>query len=157
MSNSTDTMSMMIPWLHFGDTDYLIFKAWQASSPAAVAGACIGLFLFCILERCLAAYRRTHELHWRTKTILMSSRVVPAGKDDTESFRGGPSPTSARAQLVPPFTPSRDITRGVIQAIQSTFSYALMLTIMTFNGAYIISVILGLGVGEVLFGRIGRK
>lgn len=27
----------------------------------------------------------------------------------------------------------------------------------TFNGAYIISVILGLGTGEVLVGRIGRK
>ena len=27
----------------------------------------------------------------------------------------------------------------------------------TFNGAYIISIILGLGVGELLFGRIGRK
>lgn len=60
-------MAMMTPWLHFGNTDYLIFEAWQPSSYGAVAGACIGLFLFCILERCLAAYRRTQESRWRAK------------------------------------------------------------------------------------------
>ncbi|KAG6371644.1 hypothetical protein JVT61DRAFT_9358 [Boletus reticuloceps] len=66
------------------------------------------------------------------RTILMSSRVDPSAskEDDTESSRDGPTPTSVRGQLAPPFTPSRDIPRGVIQAIQSTFSYALMLTIM---------------------------
>ncbi|KAI9572655.1 Ctr copper transporter, partial [Boletus coccyginus] len=149
--------AIMIPWLHFGNTDYLIFKAWRPSSYDAIAGACIGLFLFCILERCLAAYRRTQELRWSAKTILMSSRVQSSSskKDSTEASRDGPIPT--RRQLVPPFTPSRDIPRGLIQAIQSIFSYALMLTVMTFNGAYIISVVLGLGIGEVLFGRMGRK
>lgn len=67
-NNSTDSMSMaMIPWLHFGNTDYLVFKAWRPSSHGAIAGACVGLFLFCILERCLAAYRRTQELRWRAE------------------------------------------------------------------------------------------
>lgn len=62
----------MIPWLHFGNTDYLIFKAWHPSSYDAIAGACIGLFLFCILERCLAAYRRTQELRWSAKFVWPS-------------------------------------------------------------------------------------
>ena len=68
MDNSTGSMSMaMIPWLHFGNTDYLVFEAWRPSSHGAVAGACIGLFLFCVLERFLAAYRRTQESRWRAK------------------------------------------------------------------------------------------
>lgn len=58
----------MTPWLHFGSTDYLIFKAWHPSSRAAVVAACIGLFLFCILERYLVALRRTQELRWRAKS-----------------------------------------------------------------------------------------
>lgn len=69
MNSSTVSMPMaMTPWLHFGSTDYLIFEALHPSSHGAIAGACIGLFLFCILERCLAAYRRTQELRWRTKS-----------------------------------------------------------------------------------------
>ena len=62
------SMGMMTPWLHFGDTDYLIFQAWRPSSHGAIVGACIGLFMFCILERCFAAYRRAQELRWRAKS-----------------------------------------------------------------------------------------
>lgn len=97
------------------------------------------------------------------RIILMSSKV-PSGEGTI----------SASRRRVPPFMPSHDILRGVIQAIQSTFSYALMLAVMyvwfillariftarthrTFNGAYIISIVLGLAFGEVLVGRIGRK
>ena len=60
----------------------------------------------------------------------MSSRVrSSASKEDTiEASRDDPVP--ARRRLVPPFVPSHDIPRGVIQAMQSTFSYALMLAIM---------------------------
>ncbi|KAG8220099.1 hypothetical protein J3R82DRAFT_1118 [Butyriboletus roseoflavus] len=42
----------------------------------------------------------------------------------------GENTIPASRRLVPPFTPSHDILRGVIQAIQSTFSYALMLAVM---------------------------
>ncbi|KIJ05158.1 hypothetical protein PAXINDRAFT_164785 [Paxillus involutus ATCC 200175] len=124
-SDATMMADMMISWLHFGGGDSFLFKTWQPSSHGAIAGACVGLLVFCILERWLAAYRRTRELHWK-------------------------------ARVIPPFIASHDIPRGFIQAIQSTLSYALMLAVMTFNGAYIICIILGLGIGEILFGRIGR-
>ncbi|KIK99870.1 hypothetical protein PAXRUDRAFT_780527 [Paxillus rubicundulus Ve08.2h10] len=125
----------MIPWLHFWGGDSLLFKTWQPSSHGEIAGACIGFLVLCILERWIAAYRRTWELHWEAR--------APASV--------GKSP-----RVIPPFITSHDIPRGLIQSIQSTFSYTLMLAVMTFNGAYIISIILGLGVGEILFGRIGR-
>ena len=67
----------MTPWLHFGNADYLIFKAWHPSSRGAVAGACIGLFLFCILDRCLAAFRRTQELRWRAESAGHSFLTLP--------------------------------------------------------------------------------
>lgn len=61
----------MTPWLHFGDTDHLLFKTWQPASHAAIAGACLGVFMFSILERCLAAYRRTQEARWRETYGIM--------------------------------------------------------------------------------------
>ncbi|KAF8553649.1 Ctr copper transporter [Imleria badia] len=155
MNNSTGSMSMstsMTPWLHFGNTDHLLFQTWQPSSHAAVGGACFGLFLFSIMERCLGAYRRTQESHWRTKAILMSS-----GLHACDSKEEGPKASRDGSQRVAPFIPSHDIPRGVLQAIQSTFAYTLMLVVMSYNGAYILSVILGLGVGEVLFGRFGPR
>ena len=64
------------------------------------------------------------------RAILMSSRVLSSAtkKDGTKASRDDPIPS--RRQLVPPFIPSRDIPRGAIQAIQSIFSYAIMLAVM---------------------------
>ncbi|KAN0087853.1 Ctr copper transporter [Tylopilus felleus] len=155
--NTTTSMSMsmsMIPWLHFGNADAVLFDSWRPLSHSAIAGACIGLFLFAILERSFAAFRRTQETRWRARAVVVSSDGCSStGKLDPCEAPAG----SAHGQpLVPPFRFSHDIPRGVIQAIQSTFAYALMLVVMTYNGAYIISIILGLGVGEILFGRMGR-
>jgi copper transporter 1 len=60
----------------------------------------------------------------------MSGKVQSSAskEDSTEASRDGPIP--ARRQHVPPFVPSHDIPRGVIQAMQSTFSYAFMLVVM---------------------------
>jgi copper transporter 1 len=67
--NSTSTMTtmMMTPWLHFGGEDYLIFKAWQPRSNGAIAGACIALIAFCILERWVASLRRQWEILWSSR------------------------------------------------------------------------------------------
>jgi hypothetical protein len=71
------------------------------------------------------------------------------------------------------FQVSRDATRGVLYSLQASLVYAPMLAVMwaaspfplslsiytfpglrTFQAAYIISNIVGLGLGEVLFGRL---
>ncbi|KAF8133319.1 Ctr copper transporter [Boletus edulis] len=140
-------MGMMTSYLHFGTGDTLLFAPWQPTTHAALTGACIGLIFFCILERCLGAVRRVQEYRWRTRYAFVHAA---ARKDD------GLVPPTIHKNLAPPFAFSRDVPRGILQALQSTLSYALMLVIMTFNGAFIISVILGLGIGEVLVGRIGR-
>lgn len=78
----------------------------------------------------LVDFSRPRFLTIPARTILVSSRMHSnsAKGDSVEAFREGAIP--ARRRLVPPFTPSHDIPRGIIQAIQSTFSYALMLAVM---------------------------
>lgn len=68
-SGSTSTPSMahegMTMYLHFHGGDYLYFSAWQPSSPGAIAGACIGLFMLALFERWFAALRAVFEHHWK--------------------------------------------------------------------------------------------
>lgn len=49
----------MLNYLHFpsyssGNGDTLWFNGWVTTSPSSVGGACIGLFLLAIGERCVA-------------------------------------------------------------------------------------------------------
>lgn len=170
MNTTTISTTMtMTPWLHFTGGDYLIFETWQPESKGAIAGACIGLIVFCILERLIMALRRQMEIQWGSRALALilqkqrnSNDVDDRPSDKMDATEEGCSvpttPVTGRGhlRLVPPFIPMHDITRGIFQAFQALFSYALMLAIMTFNAAYIISIILGLAIGEVLFGRIGR-
>lgn len=166
----------MESWLHIGKGDYLLFETWTPSSNGAIAGACIAIFAFGILDRSLAALRRSREDHWRTRTLALLSklptRTLSSSTSDHakadgagESVEEVPASDSSHdvktvsrpiLRSIPPFIPSHDIPRGIIHAIQTAFSYTLMLIVMTFNAAYIIPVVLGLGVGEVLFGRIAQ-
>jgi copper transporter 1 len=56
---------IMIPWLHFEGGDALWFESWRPASKGAIAGAAIGLFVFAIFERWVAAMRGLMEVHWR--------------------------------------------------------------------------------------------
>ncbi|KAG6334925.1 hypothetical protein ID866_4167 [Astraeus odoratus] len=163
----------MKAWLHFGKGDYFLFQTWTPSSDGAIAGVSIAIFAFCIMDRWLAAFRRAQEYHWRAKALALVMKhqsrapVIGGAKlhghadciEEVSSAgprrRKGASRPAPR--LIPPFIPSHDIIRGMMHVIQSAFTYALMLVVMTFNAAYIIAIILGLGVGEVLFGRMGHN
>lgn len=173
--NSTTTMTMMTPWLHFSGGDYLIFKTWIPESKGAIAGACIALVAFCILERWIAALRRQMEIQWGSRALALIlqkqrnsidthiddkpedlSNKIDVTEERIPSISTTSVTTRSRPRLVPPFILMHDITRGILQAVQSLFSYTLMLAVMTFNASYIVSIVLGLAIGEVLFGRIGR-
>ena len=71
----------------------------------------------------------------------------------------------------PPFILSHDISRGIIHTAQALLHFALMLVVMyvalsssrrclcahipvrTFQVGFILAIVVGLGVGEALFGR----
>ncbi|KAF8338274.1 Ctr copper transporter [Cantharellus anzutake] len=160
----------MKPYLHFTPGDMLWFMAWTPSSSGAVFGACFGLFLISISERLLNAIRVIMAVEWEKRARLAKSVNDSAAPLPTiaqaQQIEPKPSPSpdpSARpAQSVRsirnhirqlPFIPAHDLSRGVLFALQSTFVYLLMLAVMTFNAPFILSIVIGLGVGETLFGR----
>ncbi|TBU35037.1 Ctr copper transporter [Dichomitus squalens] len=61
------------------------------------------------------------------------------------------------SRMIPPFIPSHDVPRGALFAFQALLFYVLMLAVMTFQAGYLISIVVGLAIGEVLFGRFGSR
>jgi len=149
MDGSMTLMSgTMLPYLHFtrGDTIWLL--GWVPQSPGAVAGACIGLFLLSLVDRWLAAIRAMADSHWRRRAqIVMSNKpnfTSPSSKRISRSFA---------FRHIPPFILAHDIARGILHAGQMALAFAFMLVVMTYQAAFIISIVIGLGVGESVFGR----
>ncbi|EKM60886.1 uncharacterized protein PHACADRAFT_247104 [Phanerochaete carnosa HHB-10118-sp] len=178
MSTSDTSMSMdsmMVPWLHFTGGDNLFFKSLHPSSHGAIAGACIALVLLGIFDRWLSAMRGVAQARWVQSVRAMTTRSpassqpgigsdwVPTKEGEKQIDDVKPVP-SERSSLVnsarvsrssPPFLLSHDVPRGIAFACQALLGYTLMLAVMTFQAAYIISILVGLGIGEVLFGRLG--
>ncbi|EFI28582.1 copper transporter [Coprinopsis cinerea okayama7 len=171
--------AMMIPYFHFTTGDHLFFKEWVPSSPGAIAGACIGLFLLAIIERWLTAIRAVFEHHWQQRALLLSSRYSEGTSSLSSSSRtdgksldesgsvkmreeGGPTtqipPVLPRLRLrtIPPFVASHDIPRGILHAFQAALGYLLMLAVMTFRVEFILCIVAGLGIGEAFFGRLSN-
>ncbi|KAF7355502.1 CTR copper uptake transporter [Mycena sanguinolenta] len=144
--NTTMASGMMMPYLHFTLGDMLWFNSWDPKSKGALAGACIGLFILTLIDRWLAAHRAIMEARWRDAALLAAKKL-----DDVDN-KGKVKKMKLRA---PPFNPAHDITRGVIHAAQSLLGFAFMLAVMTFQAAYLITLVLGLGIGQMLFGRYG--
>lgn len=73
-SSSSDgaMMTMMTPFLHMYGGDFLFFKAWQPTSGGAIAGACVGLFLFAIFERWINALSGVFEARWKQRYLLQT-------------------------------------------------------------------------------------
>jgi len=160
----------MKPWLHFTEGENLFFMSWVPLSTGAVIGACIGLFMLALVERWVASMRGIMEGYWVQKMNEKSliQVVLPANdfslhEKSLQLEYNGPSPprpvvrarvnSLASLRRAYPFILSHEVARGFTHACQSALGYSLMLAVMTFHAGYIISIIVGLGVGEVLFGR----
>ncbi|PPQ75011.1 hypothetical protein CVT24_010395 [Panaeolus cyanescens] len=151
----------MMAFLHFTPGDTIWFEGWVPTSPGAIGGTCVGMFLLALVERWLSAMRGMAELYWRNRARIEHANrlnAVSTKEADRDSLahahrRGSPMMNALRLRSIPPFVWSHDIARGVMHAAQAALGFLMMLTVMTYNVAFILSLVIGLGVGETLFGR----
>jgi len=113
----------------------------------------------------------SNDLHCRTLAIISgrsddhisctsndkqkSMEVITEIRSASRPNLSSPTHAPKTPRIMAPFIAAHDIPRGAIHALQALLGYALMLAVMTFQAAYLISVIIGLGLGEVMFGRMG--
>ncbi|KAN0103854.1 copper transporter [Russula decolorans] len=159
-------MGNMIMYLHFTIGDNLWFLGWVPSTAGAMAGACIGIFMLATAERWLVAMRGVMKEHWSMRAqIALSNKLnhtSAVARSTSSEERTNPSSSDAvqsrfgwmwhHAQA-PPFILAHDIPRGILQIAIASINFLLMLTVMTFQVGFIFAIIVGLGIGEALFGR----
>ncbi|TFY73217.1 hypothetical protein EWM64_g10795, partial [Hericium alpestre] len=149
---STPEMVMMTPYLHFTGGDVLYFKSLQPSSHGAIAGACLVLVIFALLERMLSAARGVMQAHWRRSALALTADHTDRSAEDTEPLddkerRKSPEVEvesssennksigerfiARRVPVIAPFVASHDIARGVLYALQALMAYVLMLAVIS--------------------------
>lgn len=144
----------------------LWFSGWTPTSPSSTAGACIGLFFLALFSRLLAAIHAAASDAWSNAHVLAGEGARIALPDDlpspslasstsNPSFEKPQPSGKAKDDLAkaPPFIPSIDVPRAILFAFQAFVSYMLMLAVMTYSVWFFISIIAGLAVGELAFGR----
>ncbi|KAK1218083.1 hypothetical protein PQX77_019241 [Marasmius sp. AFHP31] len=133
--------------------DNVLFKAIVPNSAGAVFGVSLIFFLISIFDRWLHVYRRGAEKRFaqRARELQVNfSRRAEEDKKDALEFESCCDPPAPR------FIVTHELSRAFLTGATTTLNYLLMLVAMTFNAAYIISIILGAVVGEFAFGRLHR-
>ncbi|KAF7722095.1 hypothetical protein EC973_003710 [Apophysomyces ossiformis] len=138
-------------WSNVGEA--LFLDAWVPKSEPAYIGACFGLMFFAVLSRALMALE-TYFAAWRTIRAAAASKNITSGValQDSEKHNDYPEPMS-NLPTVPPFNWLMDPARSFMTTVSSFVSYLLMMVVMTGNGGYFVSILGGIFIGELLFGR----
>ncbi|KAK9385518.1 Ctr copper transporter family-domain-containing protein [Lipomyces mesembrius] len=163
MSTSTDgSMSMSSMSFHTSIFDFLFSRRWTPSSRGQYAGTCIFLIVLAVI------YRLTHILKHRTERYVNArarqfARNIATAQLQMDENAGSFEKSAGEVTIAPerplqfrnvrPWRVSMDIPLSLIQLVLSGVAYLLMLAVMTFNVGYFLSVLGGIFLGELLFGR----
>ncbi|KAI8641793.1 Ctr copper transporter [Parasitella parasitica] len=155
-------------WSSSGDGIW--FDAWVPKSEGAYIGACFGLLFFATLSRGLPALE-AYFIAWKrlrdnriagNQLVALQPNTVKTdveksanSTDDSssQSFNPNAYPISLRLPIVPPFSWSTDTVRSFLTAFSSFVSYLLMMVVMTGNGGFFVVIVVGVFLGEMVFGR----
>lgn len=121
----------------------LWLKQWHTHSWGTYLLSCAGLLALCIFHEVLNAYRNNFHQQFVSNAQGTEYDRLQAPAELTEddaSSKRSLSPTSARA------------IHSLLYAVNLSCSYLLMLAIMTFNIGYFGVIVLGLALGNFLFG-----
>jgi len=135
--NSSTADPMMRMYLHWGIEDYVLFKGWVPTSSSQyfgtwVAVAIMGIFMQVIkLLRCYCETCRWKKLQ--------------SFQDESRSF------------FAIPFQPRLDFERGLIQTLEVTWNFLVMLILMNFNAGLFFALCTGVLFGNVALGRFIRS
>ncbi|GLB45703.1 putative ctr copper transporter family protein [Lyophyllum shimeji] len=136
----------MTSFLHFTPGDTLWLDGWVPGRAQTLFGACVGLFLLGVAERWVRALRAGVEGAIRRETRREEKEKESVRLGDVVLMRAGTG-------TVAPFVVGHAWARFVLQCAQAALTVLFMLAVMTFQVSFILSIVIGLGVGEAMYGR----
>ena len=174
VSSSNGSAYSGMDMIFYTSTTTPIFSSqWTPTSTAQYAGTCLFLITLAIIFRALFALG--YKLDKRNIDAARKRRyIVVAGQTSiTEetalnseaksavliSERGGEEEVrvvSRKMRTVMPWRLSTDLPRALLSTVTIGVGYLLMLAVMTMNVGYFCSVLTGIFVGELAFGRYTR-
>lgn len=128
-------------YFHFGIKDYVLFKNWVPKTSLQYFGTWVAIFAMGIFYDVIKLIRSRLEKRWEVGATYTPLNSSSHEKTDVEIE----SPYKFRFKV--------EIVRAILQAIEMTWGYFLMLIAMTFNVGLFGAVIAGAFVGSLLFGR----
>lgn len=136
----------MVPYFHFTPGDILWFQGWVPGRGSTLLGACVGLFVLALLHRWVVALRAAWE-------VGIASMSRPPTNDSSMAKRKLSFSDKIMLHGVAPFVLDYALSRGLLHIVQTSLGFLFMLAVMTSQVSFILSIVIGEGVGEMLYGR----
>ncbi|OCK84745.1 putative Ctr copper transporter [Lepidopterella palustris CBS 459.81] len=154
----------------FASTTTPLFSSqWTPKSAGAYAGTCIFLIILAFLLRGTLTLKHFLEHKWleqakRRRYVVVADRTPISERisSDADSktavltVNGVEESVKVVHSPIPQVQPWRfsvDLPRAALVTIMGGVGYLLMLAVMTFNVGYFMSVLAGIFIGELAFGR----
>lgn len=180
-SNPATQIPSMIMYFHTGLVEYILFKSWVPRNMWQYWLSMFALFLLAIVFEIFQALHvildmylansskaqksrssATQAASTTTDTVSpthSSSQISDTSQNHTNTSNFGTFPLinsqqQRKLQSKKSTNWNRIILKGILRMVHATFAYALMLVTMTYNVGLFFSVIVGLGVGNMLAASI---
>ncbi|KAF9874282.1 copper transporter [Colletotrichum karsti] len=153
------TESMAMPMVfHTAMSTSLFTEAWTPRTPGQYAGTCLTLICLTILLRALIAFKpRLESTTWGDGEDIAEKLMV--GVDDEAGNEGlgvqEPSPRHRHRTSLMREGRVR-VGRALYEVVIALLGYLLMLTVMSMNVGYFLSILLGVFLGTLGLGGIAR-
>lgn len=142
------------------DTCFLA-SGWHITSNGMMAASCIGVALLVVLLEALRVMGKKYDgmilaqMRQRGNAVLAASAQlydedIANGRGARQSFRPAPIIPSSHSTIIIRGSPVQQAIRAIIYAVVCGVAYIIMLLAMSFNGAIILSIVAGAGLGKFL-------
>ncbi|KHJ40904.1 Ctr copper transporter family protein [Trichuris suis] len=144
-------MDMMAMSFHGGYQETILFSFWKTCTVGGFVGSFIGILLLAVLYEGLKTFR---ESLFR-RSVLSAASTCSNGQacpSQTDSVtQSGVVSTYKVMYRLKPVSIGHAI-QSAMHMLQLLISYVLMLVVMTFNTWLLFAVVIGAGIGYLLFG-----
>ncbi|KAI0991710.1 hypothetical protein K3495_g16477, partial [Podosphaera aphanis] len=150
MSMNMDARAGMTSMSFFASSSTSLYiTQWTPTSPAAYAATCVFLILLAILSKGLVAAKARLEVSWRATDLARRRQDLKfASSELAEAELEADAAVHHNT-----WRPSVDPVRAVLDTVMAGIGFLLMLAVMTMNIGYFVSVLSGIFLGSLAFGR----
>ncbi|KAI5846065.1 Ctr copper transporter family-domain-containing protein [Tricharina praecox] len=152
----SDSMSMTMSMTFITSTTTPLFStSWTPRTLGQYVGACIFLIVLAFVFRFVLAWKAVLEHRWARREVDRKPVVVlgdgdAGGSEDELPKEAGEGEGGWAGR---PWRFGTELPRAAMAVLSTGLGYLLMLAVMTMNVGYFMSVLAGVFVGELAWGR----